>query len=51
MNSQLCVDCVADEHEPWVVDNRNAALFDSKGKMYLVCGHCAALWDGESWIE
>ena len=39
--------CLADNHEP--IDR--AALIDCQDKVYLVCEYCAALWDGERWIE
>ena len=48
-------ECVADNHEPFVHDSGTpnegfVSFVDCQGKSYLVCEHCAALWDGERWI-
>ena len=39
--------CFVDDHEP---SDDLAAFIDCHDKVYLVCEHCAALWDGERWI-
>jgi len=40
--------CFADDHE---ASDDLAAFIDCQDKVYLVCEHCAALWDGERWLE
>jgi len=49
------VDC---EHEPYPFGNpdpvtdvaQGRVFIDCQDKIYLVCKHCAALWNGESWL-
>ena len=47
--------CLADDHEPFPdpfgLEPQAGSFVDCQGKVYLVCTHCAALWDGERWIE
>ena len=43
--------CLADDHEPLVIDGRTAAVIDNELGTCQVCEHCAALWDGERWVE
>jgi len=40
--------CLADDHEP---SDGLGSFVDCQGKVYLVCEHCAALWNGEEWLE
>ena len=39
--------CHADDHEP---SDDLAAFIDCQDKVYLICEHCPALWDGERWV-
>jgi len=42
----MIIECDAMDHEPADL----AGFIDCQNKVYLVCVHCAALWDGEDWL-
>jgi len=45
---QMSSECLADDHEP---DEGLTYFVDCQDKVYLVCQYCAALWDGERWLD
>ena len=39
------------DHKPYDLENPDLGTFiDCQDKVYLVCIHCAALWNGEDWL-
>jgi len=43
--------CDAEDHEILSADDQLRGFIDCQDKIYVVCIHCAALWDGENWLS